>query len=870
MDRESIGPYRIVDRLGAGGMGEVFLAVDTRLGRKVALKSLSDPSLGAPQARARLLREARAAAQISHPNIAAIYDILDAGEHPCIVMEYAQGEPLSTFVARGPMPCRDVAAIARQMIDAVGHAHAAGVIHRDLKPANVVVAPGPVVKVLDFGLARGHEIDASSAADIDPEITRDFTDSCVGTIAGTPAYMAPEQLIGRPASALSDIYSLGATLYELLTGRRPFSGPTPAAIAWDIVSKPTPIVSDVVPSVPPAFSAIVAKAMARDPADRYQSAEAMAEDLQRAEQDCGPGSQPVVQRVEAPPPGVGPPPASTGAPRVAVVAVVLAAVALFASVFIAIRLSDQPPALASSRFVAIVPFGSPAGDRAAAEDAAGFTEAIVSTLEGLSSVTVLSRPDAQWLPLSRDARKGLLGSGVNALVTGSVSGPPGARELVVGVEDAAGKVLATRRLRGEPDQMAASQGAAIRDIVTGLGVTLTGADHQRIEKAPACRPETYTAIASGRALLDREDVSGNPALAETTFRRAADRDPSCALAYAGLSDACWARYGAEHAPAMSDAASDAIARAVQLDPDSPTIRMSLARVFRNTGRLELAENAIVEVIRRRPKDDAPYRLLADILDRQNRTEEAAAAIATAAALRPDNVINALVRGMRQYDATRYAEALVSFEDVLKKQPDNEWGRINTIAAHAQLGNFQQAIDVYESSPVKNATMRSNVGGIYLALNRCAEAAEIMREAVEMAPLEDVKRRNLGDAYACLGRQAEAMQQYREAAALTRRLLKVNKAEARVQARLALYEAKCGRKDEALQQIGEVLKANPNDGEVLYKAAAVYSLLNRPTEAVQRLRQALENGYSRVLARADWDLVPIRQLPGVAGMLDGRR
>jgi eukaryotic-like serine/threonine-protein kinase len=870
MDRESIGPYRIVDRLGAGGMGEVFLAVDTRLGRKVALKSLSDPSLDAPQARARLLREARAAAHISHPNIAAIYDVLDTGEHPCIVMEYAQGEPLSALVSRGPMECRDVVAIARQIADAVAHAHAAGVIHRDLKPANIVVAPGPLVKVLDFGLAHGHDVEESAAVETNPEITRDLTESRVGMIAGTPAYMAPEQLIGRPASALSDIYSIGATVYELLAGRRPFDGPTPAAVAWDIVSRPTPRVSDVVPSVPRALAAVVAKAMARDPADRYQSAEAMAADLQRAEQDCRPGSQPEVERVEVPPASVGARPASTGAPRVAVVAVVLAAVALFATVFIAIRIRDRPAPVVSSQFVAIVPFGSPAGDQAAAAAAAGFTEAIVSTLEGLSSVTVLSRPDARWLPVSGDARKGLLGSGATALVTGRVSGPPDARELVVGVEDASGKILATRRLNGGPDQMASSQGAAIRGIVKGLGVTLTGADQQRMQRAPACRPETYTAIASGRALLDREDVTGNPALAETTFRRAADGDPSCALAYAGLSDACWARYGAEHVPAMSDAASDAIAKAVQLDPDSPTIRMSLARVFRNTGRFELAENAIREVIRRRRRDDAPYRLLADILDRQNRTEEATAAMATAAALRPDNVINALVRGMRQYDAARYDEALVSFEDVLKRQPDNEWGRINTIAAHAQLGNFQQAIDVYESSPVKNATMRSNVGGIYLALNRCAEAAEIMREAVEMAPLEDVKRRNLGDAYACLGRQAEARQQYQEAAALTRRLLKVNKADARVQARLALYEAKCGQKDEALQRIDEILEAKPNDGEVLYKAAAVYSLLNRPTQAVERLRQAFENGYSRALARADWDLAPIRPLPGVAEMLGGRR
>ncbi len=376
MDRESIGPYRILERLGAGGMGEVFLALDTRLGRKVALKSLSDPAIETPQARARLLREARAAAHITHPNIAAIYDILDVGEYPCIVMEYAQGEPLSAVVARGPLPCADVLAIARQIVDAVGHAHAAGVIHRDLKPANIVLTQGRVVKVLDFGLARSHEAEEQASADSDTEVTRTETQSRVGALAGTPAYMAPEQLVGKPATPLSDIYSIGSTLFELLAGRRPFEGPTPVAIAWDIVSKPTPIVSDAVASVPAALAAVVAKAMARFPADRYQSASEMAEALRIAEVACRPGSQPEVESVAAPSSGTGISlPSSTIAPRVAIVAVVLAAIALCASVFVAIRLADKSAPVASSQFVAVVPFLSPDGDQAAADDAAGFTEA---------------------------------------------------------------------------------------------------------------------------------------------------------------------------------------------------------------------------------------------------------------------------------------------------------------------------------------------------------------------------------------------------------------------------------------------------------------------------------------------------------------
>ena len=281
MDQESVGPYRVLQKLGEGGMGEVFLATDTRLNRKVALKYLSEPSLDLPRARERLLREARAAAQISHPSIAAIYDILDAGTHPCIVMEYVPGETLSKVAGRGPMPVDRVAAIGAQLADALAHAHAAGVVHRDLKPANVVLTDEGAVKILDFGVARVLDIDEELAAADAP--TRETLLSQAGRFAGTPAYMAPEQLAGRAATPLTDIYSLGVTLFELLTSHRPFGGKTTPDLVYQMLSSPVPLPSALNGAVPPVLDAIVAKAMAREPAQRYRSAAEMAADLRRVE-----------------------------------------------------------------------------------------------------------------------------------------------------------------------------------------------------------------------------------------------------------------------------------------------------------------------------------------------------------------------------------------------------------------------------------------------------------------------------------------------------------------------------------------------------------------------------------------------------------
>ena len=207
-----LGPYQVLARLGAGGMGEVYLAYDARLDRRVALKSPSDAWLADPDARSRVQREARAAARLSHPNIAAVYDVLEADGRPFIVMEYVEGETLAALLARGRLPLERALAIGITLCDALAAAHAAGVIHRDLKPGNVMLTAGGAVKILDFGLAKT------------PGTGTQVTITTPGRILGTPGFVAPEQLLGRPATARSDVYSAGAILFQLLSGHTPWDG----------------------------------------------------------------------------------------------------------------------------------------------------------------------------------------------------------------------------------------------------------------------------------------------------------------------------------------------------------------------------------------------------------------------------------------------------------------------------------------------------------------------------------------------------------------------------------------------------------------------------------------------------------------------
>ena len=272
---QRVGPYAVLQRLGGGGMGEVYLAEDTRLGRQVALKRPSEAWLSLPDARERLHREASAAGRLTHPNIAAIYDVLDVDSHPYIVMEYVEGESLARVLRRGALPLDNAIAVGTEIAEALAAAHAKGIVHRDLKPANISLTPDGHAKVLDFGLAKGPATkEPTSQAGLD-------TITVPGQAMGTPGYSSPEQLVGAPADPRDDIYSLGVVLYELLCGRRPFDGTDSLELAMATMTKTPPPVHQVNPAVPEAISAIVARAMARDRDDRYQSADQLRTELRR-------------------------------------------------------------------------------------------------------------------------------------------------------------------------------------------------------------------------------------------------------------------------------------------------------------------------------------------------------------------------------------------------------------------------------------------------------------------------------------------------------------------------------------------------------------------------------------------------------------
>ena len=273
---ETLGQYKILDRIGAGGMGEIYRARDMRLGRTVAIKILTADIAGDADRRKRFVGEARVNATLSHPNIAALYEIGEDQGRLFLVFEFVPGETLKSAIVGRPMNPRRAIDVAVQIADALADAHVEGIVHQDLKPANVIVTPKGNAKILDFGFAAW----TAGGAEREHAATMAAPSAAAsGAMLGTVAYMSPEQAIGEQVDHRTDLFSLGVVMFEMFTGKLPFAGTSAAALALQIVQAPSPAPSSMNPSLPKELDAIIGRALAKSLAQRYDSAATMAAEL---------------------------------------------------------------------------------------------------------------------------------------------------------------------------------------------------------------------------------------------------------------------------------------------------------------------------------------------------------------------------------------------------------------------------------------------------------------------------------------------------------------------------------------------------------------------------------------------------------------
>jgi eukaryotic-like serine/threonine-protein kinase len=454
----SLGHYQITAPLGQGGMGEVYRARDTSLGRDVALKVLP-PDMASNQERlARFQREARAVAALNHPHIVTIYSVEEREGVHFLTMELIEGQPLNRLIPEGGLPSERVLAIAATLADALAAAHEKGIVHRDLKPANVMITPDGRAKILDFGLARVDRDDDATPVGADHPTDLRTSD---GVVMGTVPYMSPEQVSGRSVDHRTDFFSLGVMLYEMTTGRRPFGGASSAETASAILRDIPPEITAQRGDCPPLLSSLIARCLEKDPASRFQSAKELRDDIESR----GPHHQ--TTRRESPGSGS------------------------------AVPIND--------RSIVVLPFANLSPDPENEYFSDGLTEEITSDLSKVRALRVISRTSAMQLKgAKKDIRTIGRELGVRYVLEGSVRRAGSSLRMTAQLIDAASDTpLWSDKYSGTIDDIFEVQERVAREIVKALDVTLTSDEHARLKERPIADVRAFELFLQARQELRR-------------------------------------------------------------------------------------------------------------------------------------------------------------------------------------------------------------------------------------------------------------------------------------------------------------------------------------------------------------------------------
>ncbi|MBI4462512.1 MAG: tetratricopeptide repeat protein, partial [Acidobacteria bacterium] len=792
-----LGRYQVVAKLGEGGMGEVYQAQDTTLRRSVALKRLAPHLAGDQAQKHRLLREARAASALNHPNIATLFDVLEAGGETYLVMELVAGEPLRSRLGR-PLALDECLHIARQCAEALEAAHSRGIVHRDIKPENILLSPDGRVKILDFGIAQRLPLDDADTATTE-----------TATVRGTLRYLAPEVLEQGEPDGRADLFSLGVVLYEMLTGRHPFEAPTASGLLARILTETPAPPSRHNPDVSPEVDRIVTKLLARDPAQRYPAARALLGDLEQLErQPVSRGRRWLTTRR-----------AALLAAGVAVVAVVL------------LHQGRRAPE-ASARYLAIEPFKSLAEDPETSFFADGFTEALIARLAGLGGIYVV--PATADIGASLVLEGGVQRSGDRLRITYRLVDRK--RRVSLGGDVLDGQVAEIFTLQ---DRLTADIGRRLR---AQFGLATSYAAHA----PPTENITAYDFYLQARGYLARYDQEDNVDIAAELFQRALAQDPQFALAQAGLGEAYWRKYEATKDSQWIERARAASQAAVELDDRLAAVHVASGTVYRVTGEYEKAVAAFERALALDPASDAAYRGLGAAYEALNQLDKAEHTYRRAIEVRPDYWAGYHMLGRFYYTEGHYREAAAMFQRVVELTPDNAPGFSSLGGMYYFLGDFEQAAAMFRRSLeiAPTGVAYSNAGTMYFFAGNYPEAIRMFEKAVELEPQDYRHWGNLADAYRWTpGQEARARGAYSQAIALAREQLKVNPRHPDIQSSLSLYYAKTGEPDQAQRALRQALSLAPSDVNVQYKAAVVWNLLGDQEQSLAALEQAVRAGYS---------------------------
>jgi eukaryotic-like serine/threonine-protein kinase len=729
LDRQ-IGPYRILSQIGAGGMGEVYLAQDARLGRKVALKLLPDYFTRDEQRVRRFQQEARAASALNHPSIITIHEIGEAESRHYIATEFVEGETLRHRMSKHKMSLTESLDVAVQVTGALAAAHQAGIVHRDIKPENIMLRPDGIVKVLDFGLAKLAEQRAVSVESQSPTVVKVETDP--GTVMGTASYMSPEQARGQAVDARTDIFSLGVVIYEILAGRAPFEGETPSDVIAAILKSVPPPLTQCAPEAPTELQRIVSKAMRKEAEERYQTIKDMLLDLKSLKQEIEyearqeRSSHPEISNatIQSNPGGIGTennlaaqtaeaPTRTTSSAeylvseikrhkRGAVLIIVALLVSVAAIVYFSIGIGRQNAIVS----LAVLPFVNVGADPDAEYLSDGVTESLINSLSQLSNLKVMSRnsvfryKEREQQAASPDAQAVGRELGVRGVLTGRIVQRGDMLSISVELVD----VKDNTHIWGEQydrklNDLLAVQREVAKEITQKLRVKLTGEDQKRLTKDYTENTEAYQLYLKGRYYWNKRTEEGIKK-SIVYFEEAIRKDPRYALAYAGLSDSYYTLpgIGLYRPKEAMPKAKAAVTKALEIDD-------TLAEAHASLGPIKLyydwdwpgAESEFKRAIELNPSYATAHQWYAEYLITLGRVDEAVREIRRAQELDPFSLtINTQV-GWIFYYARQYDQAIEAYRKALELDPNFAYAHGRFTRAYIAKGMYEEAVNEYSKS-----------------------------------------------------------------------------------------------------------------------------------------------------------------------------
>jgi len=674
----TIGHYKILKRIGTGGMGEVYLATDVTAGRKAALKLLPMRFTGDAERLKRFQQEARAVVALNHPNILTVYEIGEDHSTHYIASELIEGETLRQRLARGRMELTAAIDVAIQAATALAAAHERGIVHRDIKPENIMLRPDGYVKVLDFGIAKLAEEELPAAMPREEALL--LVETNLGSVLGTVRYMSPEQACGAQVDATTDIWSLGVVLYEMVTGHAPFTGNTPGEVMSAILEKEPPPLTNYVAHTPAELQQIASKTLRKDRAQRYRSANELLnalKDLRRKlEAELERAAAPLWLRWARSP--------------VALVLIVLAAALALTVPFF--RHRNLATSLPPDKSIAVLPFENLSADRDNAYFAEGIQEEILTRLAKIADLKVISRTSTQrYQSKPRKLTEIAKQLGVANILEGSVQKTADQVRVNVQLIDAQtdSHLWADTYDRKLTDIFGIESEIA-KEVADALRVNLTGREKQALAVKPTNNLEAYDLYLRGLSFEARSTALWEAA---GFYERAVQLDPNFALAWARLSRAHADIYFDQRdtTPGRRDAVKHALENAQKLQPNSPEALLALGyyqyRVLRDYGAAKATFGRVSKMLP--GSSEVPY-ALAEVARREGHWDQSIAYFEQALALDPRNV-ELLIDAALTYSCLRqFPAALKLYDRALDIMPNHS----EVMAAKARIyqaqGNLQEA------------------------------------------------------------------------------------------------------------------------------------------------------------------------------------